>query len=62
MYISFASPRECSGSHASSSEAAALDVEVVEEEVEGRSSGAGFCCSRAMYPGMLSLEDGVGCT
>lgn len=34
-----------------------------EEEDEGRSEEWGaFCWMRAMKPGMLSLEDGVGCT
>lgn len=42
-YISRASPRECSGSHASRSDAAVLSLEVVEEEDVGRDSGAGFC-------------------
>ena len=48
-YVLRASPREDSGSHARSSEAAALDfVDVEEEEEVGRESGAGFCWSRAM--------------
>jgi len=47
-YMSKASPRECSGSHAKRSEAAALDFEVVEEDEVGRESGAGFCWRRAM--------------
>jgi len=56
--MSFASPRECSGSHASNRELAAFDV--VEEAVAGLESGAGFCCKRAMYPGILSFAEGVG--
>jgi hypothetical protein len=36
-------------------------LEEVEEEVVGRASDAGvFCCMRAMKPGMLSFEEGVG--
>jgi hypothetical protein len=60
-YVSRASPRELSGSHASRREAAVLDFEVVEEEEEtGRESGAGFCWRRAIYPGMLSFAEGLG--
>ena len=55
-----ASPRDVSGSHARRREAAVLDFDVVDEEDVGRESGAGFCCNRAMYPGMLSFADGVG--
>ncbi len=61
-YVSRASPRECSGSHARSRDAAVLVfAEVEDEEDVGRESGAGFCCRRAMYPGILSFADGVGC-
>lgn len=36
-------------------------MEEVEEEVVGLSSDAGaFCWTRAIKPGMLSLEEGVG--
>jgi hypothetical protein len=55
-----ASPRECSGSHASSRDEEAGDFEVFEEEEVGRERGGSFCCSRAMYPGILSFADGVG--
>jgi hypothetical protein len=50
-YVSKASPKECSGNQAKSSEAAVLafESEAVEEEVVGRSSeGAGFCWRSAM--------------
>lgn len=47
-YISRASPREFSGSHASRREAAVLVLEGVEEEDGGRESGAGFCWRRAI--------------
>jgi hypothetical protein len=60
MYMSSASPRECSGSQASRREEAALSFEDVEADDVGRSSGAGFCCSKAMYPGILSFAEGVG--
>ena len=56
--MSFASPRECSGNHASSRELAAFDV--AEDAVPGLESGAGFCCNRAIYPGILSFAEGVG--
>lgn len=59
-YMSFESPRECSGSHANRRESADLDLEVVDEEVVGRELGAGFCCKSAMYPGILSFAEGVG--
>lgn len=39
----------------------ALEV-LAEEEERGRESVVGsFCWIRAMKPGMLSLDDGVGC-
>lgn len=60
-YDSYASPREDSGSHARRIEAALALIEEVEDEVRGRNSPAGvFCCMRAMKPGMLSFEEGVG--
>lgn len=46
-YVFRASPRDDSGSHARSKEAAALDFASLEEDV-GRESGGGFCCNRAM--------------
>jgi hypothetical protein len=61
--VSYASPSEDSGTHASSREEActllADDEEVgcvvFEEEAD-------FCCRRAMKPGILSFAEGVGCT
>ena len=47
-YVFRESPREDSGSHASSKEAAVLDFADVEEDDVGRESGAGFCCRSAM--------------
>lgn len=35
---------------------------LVEEEDRGRESAGSFCCMRAMKPGMLSLDEGVGWT
>ena len=61
-YVSLASPKECSGTQARRREAAVLAFADWEEEDVGRESGAGFCCRSAMYPGMLSFADGVGCT
>lgn len=58
-YVLRASPRVDSGSHASRREEDIRDCEV-EEEDEGREFGVGFCCNSAMYPGILSFEDGVG--
>lgn len=60
----YASPREDSGTHASRYEEA-LGLDVPEEEDWGGSpllEGAGFCCIRAIKPGILSLDEGVGCT
>ena len=42
-YVSRASPRECSGSHARSREAAVFERADVEDEEVGRESGGGFC-------------------
>ena len=57
------SPSEDSGSQASRYDVARSAFEEVEEPVEGRASVLGdFCCMRAMKPGMLSFEEGVGCT
>lgn len=58
-----ASPSEDSGSQARRYDVARSAFEEVEEAVEGRASVVGvFCCMRAMKPGMLSFEAGVGCT
>ena len=61
--MSYASPRDDSGTHARRNEAA---FELLDEEGDvGRCSESvtdGFCCMRAMKPGILSLDDGVGCT
>ena len=65
MYVSRESPREFSGTHARRNEEALRDLDLEEEEVVGRSeaSGAGvLCCISAMKPGILSFEEGVGCT
>lgn len=59
-YVFRASPRDDSGSHARSKEAAVLDFASLEEGEVGRESGGGFCCNKAMYPGILSFADGVG--
>ena len=59
-YRLWASPRECSGSHANSKEDDVTDFDLVEEDEVGRESGGSFCCSRAIYPGILSFADGVG--
>lgn len=62
-YESNASPNEDSGSQASKYDVARSDFEEVEEVVGGRASVVGlFCCMRAIKPGMLSLDEGVGCT
>lgn len=62
-YESKASPSEDSGSQASRYDVARSALEEPEALVPGRASVAGvFCCMRAMKPGMLSLEEGVGCT
>lgn len=37
-----------------------MDWEFWESDVEGRAPAEDFCCRRAMKPGMLSLEEGVG--
>ena len=60
-YVSYASPRDDSGTHASRSEEELIVLE--DEEDVGRFAldcGDGFCCIRATNPGMLSLEEGVG--
>jgi len=55
------SPRDDSGSHASRRSDEAGDLGSRDDEDVGRSSFlAGFCWSRAMYPAMLSLAEGVG--
>lgn len=60
-YMSRESPRELSGSHASKRDGATvLFLEAEEDDDAGRSSWGVFCCSRAMYPGILSFADGVG--
>ena len=62
-YVSYASPREDSGTQASNNEDAW--VLRAEDEDVGRASpeeDEDFCCTRAMKPGILSLADGVGCT
>lgn len=62
-YVSYASPREDSGTHARRRDDAWTFR--VEDELVGRASvvvDAAFCCIRAMKPGMLSFADGVGCT
>ena len=55
-YVSSESPREDSGSQARRKE------EALEEEVgrSAASAGEDFCCIRAMKPGILSLDEGVG--
>jgi len=60
-YIPCTSPRECSGSHARSRDDEAGVFEFLEDEEVGRERGGSFCCSRAMYPGILSFAEGVGC-
>ena len=62
-YVSCASPKDDSGTQARRKDAA-LKLRA-EDDVLGRSSGTaleGFCWTRAMKPGMLSFEEGVGCT
>jgi hypothetical protein len=62
-YVSYASPRLDSGIQQSSNEDA-LTLWEDEDEV-GRASLAerlDLCCMRAMKPGMLSLDEGVGWT
>ncbi len=55
------SPSEDSGSQAKSRSDDAGDPDTCDEDEVGRSSfRAGFCWSRATYPGMLSLAEGVG--
>jgi hypothetical protein len=56
------SPRAVSGIHASSSSEAPGFVDSVDADESGRPFPAGFCCSSAMYPGILSFEDGEGWT
>ena len=60
-YVSRESPRDVSGSQARRKEEAL--VLLAEEAEVARSNvlvGEGFCWMRAMKPGMLSLDDGVG--
>jgi len=61
MYVSFASPRDGSGTHASSNEEAETSAPV-EEDSPGPPAAdeADFCWSRARKPGILSLAEGVG--
>lgn len=62
-YVSYASPREDSGTHESRSEEEAIVFE--DEEELGRFElvcAGDFCCMRAMKPGILSLADGDGWT
>jgi hypothetical protein len=62
-YASWASPRADSGIHARSSDDA-FTLRADDDEV-GRASLSverPFCWTRATKPGMLSLEDGDGCT
>lgn len=61
-YVSLASPRLDSGSHASRRDADAAEFELVEVAVVGREPGGSFCWRRAIYPGMLSFAEGVRCT
>lgn len=59
MYASSESPRDDSGSQARRYDVAFEAL--AEEEDRGRESVVGsFCWMRAMKPGMLSLDDGVG--
>lgn len=60
MYASSESPREDSGSQARRYEVA-FEV-LAEEEDRGRESAGSFCWMRAMKPGILSFDDGEGCT
>ena len=62
-YVSYASPKEDSGTHANKSEEEAIVCK--DEEEVGRFElvcAGDFCCMRATKPGMLSFAEGDGCT
>ena len=55
-------PREDSGSQARRYEAALTLTDEAEEILRGRASQAAISSMIAIKPGILSFEDGVGCT